>query len=269
MQLLSDKVYESTSIAGQRFPDLFESSMAQTTARAQLEEEATRSEQATLNDITQTHQDDSQDAFSSAETTTAVYDASNSTVSGEVDIASLFPVHLPFPIEHLLMEKLQKILELACYQHTAVHRLRTNSTGLERFLADAEDLAAVLGDNIYTRAISQLRLDARSTLAELTRNKEIIQLQLEKAQEEIAKQRAELDEEERENLRQMQREDDKYRALAGERLEKALHVLGDLKVVSNNENTVLNGVDGDEAVTISDDDSEFDRAEQFEDCSEA
>ncbi|KAL7755474.1 hypothetical protein ACKLNR_014572 [Fusarium oxysporum f. sp. zingiberi] len=212
MQLLSDKV--STSIASQHFPHLFESSTAQTTARVQPEEEATGSEQATLNDITQTHQDDSQDSFHSAETTTAVY-------------------------------------------------------GLERFLVDAEDLAAVLGDNIYTRAISQLRLDARSTLAELTRNKEFIKLQLEKAQEEIVKQRAELDEEERENLRQMQREDDKHRALAGKRLEKALHVLGDLKVASKNANTGLNGMGCDEAVTISDDDSKFDHAEQFEDCSEA
>ncbi|EXL40781.1 hypothetical protein FOCG_16725 [Fusarium oxysporum f. sp. radicis-lycopersici 26381] len=294
------------------------------TKPSQLEEEATRSEQATLDDITQTNQDDSQDAFNSAETTAAVYDACDSTVSSEVGISSLFPVHLPFPIQHLLMEKLQKILELACYRygvrklpstmqkrgwdcpesvelskwaellgregnlerqedgkplaellpsiaqirHTAVHRLRTNSTGLERFLADAEDLAAVLGDNIYTKAISQLRLDARSTLAELTRNKEFIQLQLEKAQEEIAKQRAELDQEERENLRQMEREDEKYRALAGERLEKALHVLGDLKVASKNENTVPNRMDGDEAIPISDDDSEFDHVEQFEDCSE-
>jgi hypothetical protein len=223
------------------------------------------------------------------------------------------------------MEKLQKILELACYQygvreipsimqkrgwdcpesvelskwaellgreenlerqgngkplaellpsitqirHTAVHRLRTNSTGLERFLTDAEDLAALLGDNIYTKAISQLRLDVRSTLAELTRNKEFIQLELEKAQGEIAKKRTELDEEEQENLRQMKREDEKYRALAGERLEKALHVLGDLNEASKNEDTVLNGMNGDEAVRISDDDSEFDHAEQFEDCIEA
>jgi hypothetical protein len=223
------------------------------------------------------------------------------------------------------MEKLQKILELACYQygvreltsimqkrdwdcpesvelskwaellrhegslkrqgsgkplkellssiaqirHTAVHRLRTNSTGLERFLADAEDLAGVLGENMYTDAISQLSLDAQSTLRELARNKQFIQLQLEKAQEEIAKQRAELDQKEQENLRRMEREDEKYRALAGKRLERALDLLGNLQVVPKGEHTALNGMDGDEVVPISDDDSNFDHAEKFEDCIDA
>ncbi|KAF5974427.1 hypothetical protein FBULB1_7795 [Fusarium bulbicola] len=161
------------------------------------------------------------------------------------------------------------LASIAQIRHTAVHRLRTSSTGLERFLADAEDLAVVLGDNIYTKAISQLRLDARSIFAELTRNKELTQLRLETAQKEIAKQRAELDEKEQENMRQMQREDDRYRALAGKRLEKALHVLGDLRVASKNEKAGLSGMDGDEAVTISGDDGEFEHAEQFEDCSEA
>ncbi|KAF5714971.1 hypothetical protein FGLOB1_3274 [Fusarium globosum] len=324
LQLLSDKVYESTSIASQRFPDLFESSTTQTATRAQLGEDINRSDQATLHDIILTHQDDIQDS-SNSEIRTTVYDASGNTVVNKVDISSLFPVYLPFPIEHLLMEQLQKILELACYQygarkipsimqklgwecpesvelskwaellgrqgnlerqrdgkplaellssiaqirHTAVHRLRTSSTGLERFLADAEELSVVLGDSIYTRAISQLRLDARSTFAELARNKEFIQLQLETAQKEITKQRAELDEKEQENLRQMQREDVKYRARASKKLEKALHVLGDLTIASKNENTGLNGMDSDEAVTASEGDSEFDHAEQFEDCSEA
>ncbi|KAJ4273079.1 hypothetical protein NW764_013027, partial [Fusarium oxysporum] len=64
--------------------------------------------------------------------------------------------------------------------------------GLERFLADAENLAGVLGDDIFTQAISQLRLDTQTTLIDLIRNKQFIQLQLEKAQEDIARQRAEL-----------------------------------------------------------------------------
>ncbi|KAM0337650.1 hypothetical protein ACHAPU_011528 [Fusarium lateritium] len=324
MRLLSDNVYKSTSIASQRFPDLFEPSKAITTARAQLQEEATGSKQVALDDITQIHQDDSQLALESAETITAGYNASDSTGSNEVGISSLFPVYLPFPIEHLLMEKLQKILELACYQyglreipntmkergwdcpesvelskwtallaceenlerqgngkplaelllsitqirHTAVHRLRTNSGGLEKFLADAEDLAVFLGDSIYTKAISQLHLNARSTLAELARNQDLIQLQLRKTQEEVAKKRTELDIEEQENLRQVEREHEKYRALAGERLEKDLRVLEHLSAASENEDTVLNGMNGDQAVPISDNDSEFDHSEQFEDCSE-
>jgi hypothetical protein len=324
MQLLSDRVYKSTSIASQRFPDLSESSTSQTIATAPIDEDATISGKAALNDITQIHEDVSQNAFNAVGSTKAVHHTSDRTLSGEVGIPLLFPVHLPFPVEHLLMEKLQRILELACYQygvkqipgimqkqgwdcpesaelskwaeilgcegnlerqengkplaellpsiarirHSAVHRLRTDSTGLERFLADSEEFAAVLGDNIYKKAISQLRLEVLSTLAELTRNKESIQLQLKKAQQEIAAKRTQLDQEERESLRQMEREDIKYRARAGERLERALHTLGDVNVASKNEDTVPNGMSGDEAVFIPDDDSEFGHAEQFEDCSE-
>ncbi|KAF9766322.1 hypothetical protein IL306_001289 [Fusarium sp. DS 682] len=325
LRLMLDSVYESTSIASQRFPDLFEPSRTQTAARTQLEAEASKSEEAALEGIIQTHDNDNQEKPGLTECKSASYEAIDNSTCNEVGTSSLFPACLPFPAEHLLMEKLQKVLEFACYEygirtlpnimknhgwdcpesvelsrwaellgregnleqegkgkplkellhsiaairHTAVHRLRTNSTGLERFLADAEDLAGVLGDNIYTKAISKLRADARSTIEELTRNKQFIQLQLEKAQEDIAKQRAELDQKEQENLRHMEQEDEKYRALAGERLGRALDLMGDLKVASRSEDTVLNRMDGDEAVPVSDADSDLDHGDQFEDCSEA
>ncbi|KAH7208666.1 hypothetical protein DER44DRAFT_720508 [Fusarium oxysporum] len=286
LKLLSDKVYESTPIARQRFPDLFEPSTAQTTARTQLEAEATRTAQAARKGIEETHSDDN---------------ASDSTASDIAGSSLLFPVYLPFPTEHLLMEKLQKVLETACYEygvrelssvmqhrdwdcpesvelnqwaellghegnlkrqgtgkalkellrsiaqirHTAVHRLRTNSRGLEQFLADAEDLARILGDNIYTQVISQMRLDAKSTLRELAQNKQFIQLQLEEGREEIAKQRAELDQKEQENLRRMEREDKKYRAIAGKRLQQALNLVGNFAIAPESENMALDGMGGD------------------------
>lgn len=40
-------------------------------------------------------------------------------MDSQVNSSSLFPVYLPFPKEHLLMEKLQKTLELACYEFGA------------------------------------------------------------------------------------------------------------------------------------------------------
>jgi hypothetical protein len=158
---------------------------------------------------------------------------------------------------------------IAAIRHTAVHRLRTNSAGLEQFLADAESLARVLGDDTFTQAISQLRLDTQATLTELIQNKQFIQLQLEKAQEEIARQRAELDQKEQRILRHMASEDRKYRDLAGERLERALDLMGDLKVASNGQGAVLESVDAIEDDPLSDDDSDIDHEEQFEDCSEA
>ncbi|EGU73063.1 hypothetical protein FOXB_16428, partial [Fusarium oxysporum f. sp. conglutinans Fo5176] len=140
---------------------------------------------------------------------------------------------------------------------------------LERFLADAENLAGVLGDNTFTQAISQLRLDTQATLTELIRNKQFIQLQLEKAQEEIARQRAELNQKEQEILVRMASEDRKYRDMAGERLERALGLMGDLRVASIGQGAVLESIDDIEDDPLSDDDSDFDHAEQFEDCSEA
>jgi hypothetical protein len=157
---------------------------------------------------------------------------------------------------------------IAAIRHATVHRLRTNSAGLERFLADAENLARLLGDNKFTQAISELRLDTQKTLTELIRNKKFSQVQMEKAQEEIARQRAELDQKEQEILRHMASEDRKHRELAGERMERALDLMGDLKVASNGQVAVLENVDGVEDDPVSDDDSDFDHAEQFEDCSE-
>jgi hypothetical protein len=54
LRLLSDRVYESTLIAANRFPDLFKPSAAQTAARGMLEAQATSSEEAALESFIQT-----------------------------------------------------------------------------------------------------------------------------------------------------------------------------------------------------------------------
>ncbi|KAF4415225.1 hypothetical protein FACUT_13587 [Fusarium acutatum] len=320
LNLLSDEVYESTPIARQRFPDLFEPPTEQTSTGTQIEAESTGTAQAALNGMGETDPDESQDMRDSQECPAIAYVTSDSTASDIAGSSLPFPVQLPFPTEHLLMEKLQKTLELACYQygtrelqsimqernwdcpeavelnqwadllghdgnlqwqgrgkplkevlrsiaqirHTTVHRIRTDSTGLQQFLADAEDLARALGDDIYTEVISKLRLDAESTITELAQNKQSIQLQLDKAQDEIAKRRAELDLEEQENLRHMKREDKRYCAEAGEKLQKALNLIGSFAVASETGDAVLNG-DRD---SVSDD-SNLDNSEHFEDCSES
>ncbi|KAM0488455.1 hypothetical protein ACHAP7_001450 [Fusarium lateritium] len=309
LRLLSDKVYESNLIARQRFPDLFEPSVTQSEARTVSEEEETSTEQSALEDIIQTQGDNSQENSELTEATTALNGINDSIARNDVGNSSVLPVYLPFPVEHMLMEKIQKTLELACYQfglralpnvmqkqgwdcpesvelsngkpskellqsvaairHTAVHRLRTNSVGLERFLADAETLAGALGDNTFTQAISQLRLDTQTTLTELIQNKQFIQLQLEKAQEEIARQRAELDQKEQEMLRRTESEDREHCDLAGERLRRALDLMGDLRVASNDQGVVLERVDAIEDDLLSDDDSDFDHEELFEDCNES
>ncbi|KAF5543315.1 hypothetical protein FMEXI_7095 [Fusarium mexicanum] len=318
LKLLSEKVYESAAIARQRFPDLFELSSVQTTVSTQVEAEATRTEQVALG-VELADSDNSQETGHTKEDIKLVQNASDGTAC---DIAGI-PVYLPFPTEHLLMEKLQKVLEAACYEygvrelssvmqdrhwdcpeavelsqwaellgnqgnlkwqgkkklnkqslqsiaqirHTAVHRLRTDSAGLQRFLAEAENLARALGDDLCTRAISKLRLDTESTIVELTQNKQSLRLQLDEAQEEIAKRRAELDQQEQENLRYMESEDKRYSTLAGEKLQKALYIVGNFAVMPETKDTVLNGIGGDRD-SVSDD-STLDNGEHFEDCRES
>lgn len=154
---------------------------------------------------------------------------------------------------------------IANIRHTAVHRLRTNSIGLERFLGDAEDLAGALGNTVYANAISQLRSNAESALAELRQNKQFLQLRLDKTRAAIAKQRAELDRREQEAMDRMREEDEKYGMLAGERLEKALELMGDFKAIAKGENNVLDGVSDDIEEMMDEDDGIM---EEFEDCEE-
>ncbi|KAF5580591.1 uncharacterized protein FSUBG_13351 [Fusarium subglutinans] len=320
LKLLSDKVYESKVIACQRFPDLFKPSTPQSAPRTELGGAVTTTEQAMLNGIKEPELDDTQDAREPQEQPTAINDAINSSASDISGSSSLFSIHLPFPTEHVLMEKLQKTLELACYQygmrelqstmqkrdwdcpeaaelnqwtellgqkgnlkqegfskplkellqsiaqirHTAVHRVRTDSSGLQRFLADAEELARALGDDICTETISKLRLDTQSTITELRENKQCLKMQLDEAQEEISKRRTELDQQEQENLRHMESEDKRYCALAGEMLQKALNLIGSLAIAPETGHAVLNG-DRD----VVSNDGHLGHEEHFEDCVES
>ncbi|KAF5651871.1 hypothetical protein F25303_3836 [Fusarium sp. NRRL 25303] len=325
LKLLSEKVYESAAIASQRFPDLSQPSLVQTAVNTHVEAEATRTEQVALEGDELSNSDNSKETGHTEEDMKPLQDVSDGTACDIAGIPLSFPVYLPFPTEHLLMEKLQKVLEAACYEygvrelssimqdrhwdcpeavelsqwaellgnkgnlkrqgsknslkkllhsiaqirHTAVHRVRTSSIGLQQFLADAEDLTRALGDNTYIQAIAKLNLETQSTLTELAQNKQFIQLRLEEAQEEIAKQRAELDQKEQDNLRRMKREDMKYCSQAGARLGKALHLVGKFAVVPESEHAGMGGMDGDDACPVSDTDSNLDHAEHFEDCSES
>ncbi|KAJ4131219.1 hypothetical protein NW765_017111 [Fusarium oxysporum] len=205
----------------------------------------------------------------------------------------------------MLMEKLQKTLELACFdfgtralpdimrkrgwecpESVELNRwaelfgregsmrgkidkdLPKELLRLERFLTDAERFAGIIGETVYAKAISHLRSDAQSALMELTQNKQFIQLQLEHAQEEIAKKRAELDQEEQEVLRRIAKEDEKYRMLAGDRLQNALELMEDKKIAVDREDAVFDGINGIETKIFYADDSDVDYADQFEDCDE-
>lgn len=167
---------------------------------------------------------------------------------------------------------------IASIRHTAVHRLRTNSAGLERFLLDAEELVVVLGDVEHVEAISRLRSIAELVLTELTQSKQFLQLQLETTQEGIAKQRMELDRKEQEAIDHMMEEDQKYMKLAGEKLEKALKLRTYLRVNQDGEKALMNGLSdiedeqdndhGDKGDDGDEEDCDDDDMDMFEDCDE-
>jgi hypothetical protein len=161
----------------------------------------------------------------------------------------------------ILKELLRSIAQI---RHTTVHRIRTDSTGLQQFLADAEDFVRALGIDIHIEAISKLRSDTQSAITELAQHEQSLQEQLDEAQEEIAKRRVELNQQEQENLRFMEREKKRYCALAGEKLQSTLNLIGSFAVAPEMRDAVPNG-DRD---PISDD-SSLDNAEDFEDCIES
>ncbi|KAM0351326.1 hypothetical protein ACHAP4_009466 [Fusarium culmorum] len=305
LKLLSNGVYESTSIAHEWFPDLFEPSVTRTEAMEILEGVATSIGQTILEDVHQIHSNDNHECPEEPKAVTILNgksdrsyrpprrltertDINGSIARNEIDNSSVYAVYLPFPAAHMLMEKLQKTLELACYQFglRALPSLmrkqgwdcpqagelnkwtkifgRTESVVWE----GSETLTGALGEKEFTQAISQLRMDTQETLAELIHNKEMSQAKLERAQEEIARHRAELDQREQEILRHAESEDRKYRDLAGERLKGVLGLVMDVKVVSHGQAAVLTNGDDVEDYLISDDDSDSDYNEQFEDCSE-
>ncbi|KAF5989280.1 hypothetical protein FBULB1_1092 [Fusarium bulbicola] len=321
LKLLSGGVYESMLTASRRFPDLFNPSAIQSEARDILEAEAIRKEQTALESIVQSQLADGKGIFEYSGVMVALRDSGSDIPNGQAsNSSSLFPVYLPFPTEHLLMERLQKTLELACYEfgarampdtlrkrcwdcpesvelskwtevfrregvlergsprkaskelllsianirHTAVHRLRTSSVGLEQFIADAEDLVDLLGDTAYSKSISQLRANVNSAITELTQNKQFLQLQLEHTQVAIEQQRAELDRREQEAINNAREEDRKYQAVAGKRVQKALEVIGNLGGTDNGRISPLEGF-GSVRGMAEDYDDDLDK---FEDCNE-
>ncbi|KAH7190969.1 hypothetical protein BKA60DRAFT_613097 [Fusarium oxysporum] len=142
--------------------------------------------------------------------------------------------------------------------------LEQGSARLEQFIADAEDLLEVLGDTAYSKSISQLRANVDSAITELTQNKQFLELQLEHTQAAIEQQRAELDRREQEAINDAREEDRKYQILAGERVQKALEVIGNLGGTDNRRIFPLEGF-GSVGDMAEDDDDDLDK---FEDCNE-
>ncbi|KAF9761558.1 hypothetical protein IL306_003781 [Fusarium sp. DS 682] len=158
---------------------------------------------------------------------------------------------------------------IASIRHTAVHRVRTNATGLEKFLTDAEAFARALENNtMQVGVISKLRADLSSVVSELAQNKQFLQLQLERTQLEIEQQRQELIRREQEAKAYMRDEDRRYRELAGEKLQRALAQIQDFGATINAGNTISEEVEGTDSLEGTMEEEGGEDKDEFEDCIE-
>ncbi|KAK8142827.1 hypothetical protein G3M48_008189 [Beauveria asiatica] len=107
-------------------------------------------------------------------------------------------------------------------RHTAVHRVRVQAKGIEKFLKDAERFVTLLEHTEQRKKISKLRRDTTTALDELGRNKHLLRAKLDDTLQNISEQRKTLDNLEKTAIEEMTREDGEYQLLAGECVEAAI-----------------------------------------------
>ncbi|KAL1606212.1 hypothetical protein SLS60_003613 [Paraconiothyrium brasiliense] len=280
--LLEERIFESTLKAKIRFPEVFDVSPAQTAERAISQSEAAKNEDAAIEQVMEGQKDKAAVQESKVAETQSEATGSQSLQLPSAAI-SLYPVYLPFDVQHRLLVGVQQKLEQACYafaqeklsgvlqregwdcaeavelnrwpkiiltyqeelrlndsrdltrpltdllnsiaqlRHAAVHRLRLTADRVLQFVIDAELLVTLLRNDDFLFSISTTRRQIQSTIEELERNKDMLELRQVEIKKRFAAKRAELDLEEREAIHSMVKEDKDYTFFAGMNLEQALH----------------------------------------------
>ncbi|KAK9441500.1 ubiquinol-cytochrome-c reductase cytochrome c1 [Metarhizium brunneum] len=132
-RLLSAKIFESTLKAKVHFPELFDSSPAQSAEKEASEAEAARNEANAIKDATQNrykeiqsddpqhvdaaHADDAEGKQAEFTETPTVSKHTAAVKQHMVHMPSLFPLYLPLSVQHKLFVYLQGLLERVCYTY--------------------------------------------------------------------------------------------------------------------------------------------------------
>lgn len=116
----------------------------------------------------------------------------------------------------------QLLRSVANIRHTAVHRIKVNSRGIEQFLLDAEALTKLLGDIKNTEQIAKLRRATQAATDELQRNKQFVRSRLEDTLRGIEARHKELDCLRDAAIAEMEREEAEYQILAGKSVDDAI-----------------------------------------------
>lgn len=128
-------------------------------------------------------------------------------------------------------DRLTEILQMtSTLRHTAVHRLRTSAKGIEMLVKNAQVLTQLLDDDVRARRIEDIHRELQSSIGEMQRNKDLLEVRLSDGLKGLARRRAELDMIEQTLVDDMLREDRENQRFVGAglytavaRLEEDLH----------------------------------------------
>lgn len=121
-----------------------------------------------------------------------------------------------------LLSRVDFCESIAKIRHTAVHRDTVTAREMEKFLADGETLATMLGDKAALAKLSSMRSAAKRTISDMEGHRSMLETTLARKMREIADRRAALDRKKRSAIAGMLRSAEEYQVLAGAKLQQRL-----------------------------------------------
>lgn len=115
-------------------------------------------------------------------------------------------------------------------RHSAVHRLRTTAKSISEMIRSATRFATALGDLTCQEQLDELHGELEAKIRALELNKNFLETRLEQEMENIAEQRRQLDEKEKEVVATMLRDDKDYISLVGGLLSESVASIFDKRL---------------------------------------
>jgi len=106
-------------------------------------------------------------------------------------------------------------------RHAAVHRVRTTAKGISEMIRSATRFACALGGSAWEKQLAELQQEIDGKIRAMELNKNFLETKLEREMQDVARQRKELDEKEKNALTTMLREDKDHCASIGDLLSRS------------------------------------------------
>ena len=144
------------------------------------------------------------------------------------------------------------LLSVNKLRHSAVHRLRTSAKGVMEMIQSAVNFARLLRDTFRESQLDELYREFEAKIKALELNKNFLENILDQELREIAEQRAQLDQREKDAISTMVREDEEYKILIGSRLEQCIHSVFNKDTQPSTEPDTKAETDSEDEVSIQD-----------------